>query len=110
MRDEETWGWQLLSAGAVPTALHTVEDLLLQFFPLLLLLGETLHWRLRRTLAVVQDFAILGVPQVCVQAARGGEEGVVIATLCHFTLAEKRRRIEDKEKTEISRKLAGRMK
>lgn len=66
VRDEETWRWQLLSTGAVPTALHTVEYLLLQFFPLLLLLGQALSWWFGRALAVVQDFAVLGVPQVCI--------------------------------------------
>lgn len=92
MRDEETWRWQLLSTGAVPTALHTVEDLLLQFFPLLLLLGQTLSRQLGRTLAAVQDFAVLGVPQVCVQAAWGAEECVVAASLCHFTLEEEKKK------------------
>lgn len=46
VRDEETWRWLLLSTGAVPTALNTVEDLFLQFFPLLLLLGLALRCRL----------------------------------------------------------------
>lgn len=88
---------QLLSTGAVPTALHTVEDLLLQFLPLLLLLGQSLRRRLGRALAAVEDFAVLCVPQIGVHAAGGVEEGVVVATLCHFTLAEKRRRIKEEE-------------
>lgn len=87
MRDEETWRWQLPSTGAVPTALNTVKDLLLQFFPLLLLLRQALSRRLGGALVVVEDFAVLGVPQVSVQAAWDTEEGVVVASLCHFTLA-----------------------
>lgn len=59
------WG-ELLSAGAVATALHTVEDLLLQFLPLLLLLGQALWHRLASFAAVVEDPAVLGVPQVCI--------------------------------------------
>lgn len=82
------WRLQLLSAGAVPTALNTVEDLLLQFLPLLLLLRQPLSWRLERIHAVVEDFAVLSVPQVCVQAAWVAEQGVVVASLCHFTLIE----------------------
>lgn len=87
MRDEETW--QPLSTGAVPTALHTVQDLLLQLLPLLLLLGQTLGGRLGRALGAVQDFVVLGVPQICVQAARGVEEGAVAASLGHLALAGK---------------------
>lgn len=90
VRDEETW--QPLSTGAVPTALHTVQDLLLQFLPLLLLLGQTLSRRLRRALAAVQDFAVLSVPQIGVQAARGVQEGVVAASLGHLALKETSRR------------------
>lgn len=59
---KETWRWRLLSTGAVPTAFNTVEDLLLQFLPLLLLLGQALSRRLGRVLAVVEDFAVLSVP------------------------------------------------
>lgn len=92
MRDEETWRWQLLSAGAVPAALNTVEDLLLQFLPLLLLLGQALSRRLRRVLPAVEDFAVLSVPQVRIQAAWVAEEGVVAASLGHFTLTKKQKR------------------
>lgn len=98
VRNEETWRKQPLSTGAVPTALHTVEDLLLQFSPLLLLLGQALRRRLQWALGVVQDFAVLGVPQVRIQAARGAEEGVVVAALCHFTLAD-RKRIKGQKET-----------
>lgn len=50
-------------AGAVPTALHTVEDLLLQFLPLLLFPGQPLALLVRLAIAV-QDLAVLRVPQV----------------------------------------------
>lgn len=83
-------GWQLLSTGAVPTAFHTVEDLLLQFPPLLLLLGQPLGLRLGRVLAAVQDSVVLGVPEVSVQAARGAEQSLVGASLCHFTLSREK--------------------
>lgn len=39
---KETWRQRVPSAGAVPASLHTVQDLLLQFLPLLLLLGQSL--------------------------------------------------------------------
>lgn len=74
VRDEETWRWQLLLTGAVPAALHTAEDIVLQFFPLLFLRGQALGGQLGRALAAVQYFAVLCVPQVCVQAARSAEE------------------------------------
>lgn len=92
MRDEETWRWQLLSAGAVPAALNTVEDLLLQFLPLLLFLGQAFSRWLRRVLAAVEDFAVLSVPQVRIQAAWVVEEGVMAALLGHFTLTRKQKR------------------
>lgn len=98
MRDEEPWRWQLPSTGAVPTALYTIEDLLLQFFPLLLLLGQALSRRLGRLLAIVEDFAVLSVPQVCVKAAWDAEEGVVVASLCHFTLAERKNKKSRKKR------------
>lgn len=81
-------GTQLLSAGAVPTTLYTVEDLLLQLFPLLLLLGEALLWWIGFALAVVEDFAVLGIPKVCVQAAWGAEEALMVTSLSHFTFTE----------------------
>lgn len=96
MRDEETW--QPLSTGAVPTALHTVQDLLLEFLPLLLLLGQTLSRRLGRALAAVQDFAVLSVPQIGVQAARGVQESVVAASLAHLALKETSRREDSAQK------------
>lgn len=88
---DETWRWQLLSAGAVPTALHTVEDLLLQFLSLLLLLGKALGHRLAGALVAVQDFAVLGVPQVGVHAARGAEERFMVAALFHLTLSRQKK-------------------
>lgn len=89
-------GGSFLSTGAVPTALNTVEDLLLQFLPLLLPLGQALSRR-EQVLAAGEDFAVLGVPQVCVQAARHTEEGMVVAPLCHFTLAGGKKRAGKKE-------------
>lgn len=74
--------------GAVPTAFHTVEDLLLQFLPLRLLRGEALSLQLGLVFAA-QDFAVLGVPQVRVQTGRVAEEGLVVAPLHHFTLLDK---------------------
>lgn len=86
--------WWLPSTGAVPTALHAVQDLLLQFFPLLLLLGQVPGHQLGRAVAVVEDLVVLGVPQVAVQAARVAEEGVVVAALRHFTLVGRRETYE----------------
>lgn len=83
---------RLLSTGAVPAALNTVEDLLLQFLPLLLLLRQALGRWLRRVLAVIEEFAVLSVPQVSVQAARVAEEGVVATSLGHFTLAREQKK------------------
>lgn len=80
-------GRQRLSTGAVPTALYTVEDLLLQLFPLLLLLRQALLWWIGFACAIVEDFAVLGVPQVCIQAAWGAEEAMMVTPLCHFSLA-----------------------
>lgn len=81
-----TWRWRFLSTGAVPAALHAVQDLLLQFLPLLLLLGQPLGGRRARALPAVEDFAVLCVPQLGVQAAGGVEEGLVCAALRHFAL------------------------
>lgn len=47
VRGRQMWRRRLLSTGAVPAALHTVEDLLLQFLPLLLLLRQALGRWLR---------------------------------------------------------------
>lgn len=91
-RGKEIWRQRLPLTGAVPASLYTVQDLLLQFFPLLLLLGQSLSCWLWYVLAVVEDFAVLSVPQFSVQAAWVAEESVMVASLGHFTLAKKQRK------------------
>lgn len=81
---------QLLSAGTVTTTLDTVEDLLLKFFPLLLLLREVFGLGPSRVVAanVAKNFTVLGVPKVCIQAARGGKKGRMVPTLFYLTLVQ----------------------
>lgn len=86
-------GWQVFaeaglgmsSARAVPTALHTVHDLLLQFLAFLLFLWHALDCRLR-LVSVRQNFAVLCVPQVGVQTALCVQESLMVATFCHLAL------------------------
>lgn len=95
-------GWQVFakaglgmsSARAVPAALHTVHDLLLQFLAFLLFLWHALDCRLRLA-SVRQNFAVLCVPQVGVQTALCVQESLMVATFCHLPLChmdEKRKK------------------
>lgn len=74
------------SAGAVAAALDVIEDLLLQFSPLLLFLGDVRRGRGPLCTVTVQHFAVLGLPEVPVQTPGGVQEGVMIAPLDHLPL------------------------
>ncbi len=81
---------QRSSAGAVPAALHTVEDLLLQLLPLLLSLRLVLSCRLG-TARGTRVSAVLCVPQVCVQTARRAQQSLMTAALQHLPLRHEHR-------------------
>lgn len=81
---------QQSSAGAVPAALHTVEDLLLQLLALLLSLRQALGCRLGPARAA-RVSVVLCVPQVCVQTARRAQKSLMTAALHHLPLRHEHR-------------------
>ncbi len=81
---------QQSSAGAVPAALHTVEDLLLQLLALLLSLHQALSCRLG-TARGARVSVVLCVPQVCVQTARRAQKSLMTAALHHLPLRHEHR-------------------
>lgn len=74
------------SAGAIPTAFHTVDYFFLQFLPFLLFGHVIVSLLPPLTGASVQHPAALSVPHLVVEAVGAGKQINMLATLCNFAL------------------------